>query len=857
LIEVFGNMLAHLSKSDERGENHKTQMNAFFDVLEERFLDINPYCRCRTIQVYVKLCELDQKFPKRRQKAAELACRSLEDKSSHVRRNAIKLLGTLIRTHPFTALHGAQLARKDWQERLDKVDSELNSLKPPVDAPGLDGDKGNTTVDQGLLDDATQIESPRKQPAEMTDEEKIAAIQKAQEEAATSEAIEKLTLTKRYYTEALKFIDVLHEATGTVCQLLGSRNKSEVIEAMDYFEIGDAYNIEQNKVGIRRMLRLIWTKGNSDEGKGVQTHLIECYKRLFFEAPDSFSPNDAANYIARNMISLTFGATPAELTSLEQLLSTMMKQGMIPELVIAKLWQVYGVQKREISRKQRRGAIIVLGMLATASPEIVVGEMETMLRTGLGAHGRADLQLAKYTCVALRRINPTGRQAKESTATFSRLPNDHAVLVRLAAITEVPTDSKDWYGVAEQAINAIYTLSRHPDVLCSEIIRRKTKAVFSRPSSRPSSQPNSRPASRDEAQSVPSPASTAETGDGDPTVAGSQPAPSSPTKKQNKDNTVGLSQLLFIVGHVAIKQIVHLELCELDFKRRKQEKEKTAAATARNSLGASTSSRRSASASMAKDKSKVDDEGDELDLIGGTTEDDFTEAMAHIRERELLYGPTSLLALFGPMVSEICANNTTYRDRNLQQAATLCLAKLMCVSSEYCEANLPLLITIMERSTDATVRSNAVIALGDMAVCFNHLIDENTDFLYRRLADPEPMVKRTCLMTLTFLILAGQVKVKGQLGEMAKCLEDEDKRIADLARMFFTELSTKDNAVYNHFVDMFSLLSADRRIEEESFRRIVRFLLGFVEKVSFPFPFPFLVALFPNLPRLLQGCTAI
>ncbi|KAL2163767.1 hypothetical protein VTH06DRAFT_5826 [Thermothelomyces fergusii] len=829
LIEVFGNMLAHLSRSEERGENHKSQMNAFFDVLEERFLDINPYCRCRTIQVYIKLCELEQKFPKRRQKAAELACRSLEDKSSHVRRNAIKLLATLIRTHPFTALHGAQLARKDWQERLDRVEAELNALKPPVDAPGLDGNNGNTTVDEGLLDDATQVESPRKQPAEMTEEEKMAAIQKAQEEAATSEAIEKLTLTKRYYTEALKFIDVLHEATGIICQLLGSRNKSEVIEAMDYFEIGDAYNIEQNKVGIRRMLRLIWTKGNSDEGKGVQTHLIECYKRLFFEAPDTFSPNDAANYIARNMISLTFGATPAELTSLEQLLSTMMKQGMIPDLVIAKLWQVYGVQRREISRKQRRGAIIVLGMLATASPEIVVGEIETMLRTGLGAHGRADLQLAKYTCIALRRINPTGRQTKESAAKFSRLPNDHAVLVRLAAITEVPTDSKEWYGVAEQAINAIYALSRHPDVLCSELIRRKTRAVFSRTNAPAASQSNSRPPSRDDGRPAPRLSTPAEGGEGDPAVPASQqtPAASAP-RNDHKNGTVGLSQLLFIVGHVAIKQIVHLELCELDFKRRKQEKEKSAAAKGRSSLGASASSRRSMS--HAKDKSKTGEEDDELDLIGGTTEDDFTEAMAHIRERELLYGPNSLLARFGPMVSEICANNTTYRDRNLQQAATLCLAKLMCVSSEYCEANLPLLITIMERSTDATVRSNAVIALGDMAVCFNHLIDENTDFLYRRLADPEPMVKRTCLMTLTFLILAGQVKVKGQLGEMAKCLEDEDKRIADLARMFFTELSTKDNAVYNHFVDMFSLLSADRRIDEESFRRIVRFLLGFVEK---------------------------
>jgi condensin complex subunit 1 len=218
-------------------------------------------------------------------------------------------------------------------------------------------------------------------------------------------------------------------------------------------------------------------------------------------------------------------------------------------------------------------------------------------------------------------------------------------------------------------------------------------------------------------------------------------------------------------------------------------------------------------------------------MIGGTTEDDFTEAMTHIRERELLYGENSLLANFGPLVSEICSNNTTYRDRNLQAAATLCLAKLMCVSSEYCEANLPLFITILERSKDPITRSNVVIALGDMAVCFNHLIDENTDFLYRRLNDKDASVKRTCLMTLTFLILAGQVKVKGQLGEMAKCLEDDDKRIADLSRMFFTELSTKDNAVYNHFVDMFSLLSAEKDLEEDALKRIVKFLAGFIEKV--------------------------
>src|SRR4051794_34040957 len=112
------------------------------------------------------------------------------------------------------------------------------------------------------------------------------------------------------------------------------------------------------------MLRLIWTKGNNDEGRSVQSHLIDCYKTLYFEAPETFAPNDAANYVARNIIILTCGATSGELTSLEQLLSTMMKAGQMPESVIQKLWKVYGVQKKEISRTQRRGAIICLGMLA-------------------------------------------------------------------------------------------------------------------------------------------------------------------------------------------------------------------------------------------------------------------------------------------------------------------------------------------------------------------------------------------------------------------------------------------------------------------------------------------------------------
>ena len=741
---------------------------------------------------------MDQKFPKRRQAAAELATRSLEDKSSNVRRNAIKLLGKLVSSHPFSVMHGGQLASKDWGDRLAAVEAELNTLKPPVGSPGLAEKRSadDTTVDDALLDDATVMEEPEK-ALELTPEQQQAAVKKAAEEAATSELLTRLQLTRKYYLEAIKFIEVVQSATPIICQLLSSKNKSEVIEAMDYFVIIDAYKIESARTGIRRMLRLIWTKGNSDEGKGVQTHLLDCYKGLFFDAPDSFSENDAANYIARNMISLTFGASPAELTSLEQLLSTMMKAGQVPEAVIIKLWQVYGVQKKEISRNQRRGAIVVLSMLALSDPRVVVPEMETILRIGLGSIGRADLALAKYSCIALRRINPSPKQVKESAKPPSKLTNDHAILQKLAEMAEVVSDSKEWFGVAEQVISAIYALTNHPDTLCSAILRRKTRSVFQSKSREQESVENS---IVDDRSKLPTPPPEGE--------------------KRQQRGSFALSQLLFLVGHIAIKQIVHLEMCEIDFKRRKAEKDKDKPVNP-------------SPAKKGGGATATPEEKDELDLIGGTTEDDFTDAMAHIRERELLYGDNSLLSHFGPLVRELCAENTTYKDPNLQAAATLCMAKLMCVSSEYCEANLPLLITILERSADPTIRSNVVIALGDMAVCFNHLIDENTDFLYRRLSDGDASVKRTCLMTLTFLILAGQVKVKGQLGEMAKCLEDGDKRIADLSKMFFTELAGKDNAVYNQFVDMFSLLSADAGLEEEALRRILRFLAGFIEKVSF------------------------
>ncbi len=123
------------------------------------------------------------------------------------------------------------------------------------------------------------------------------------------------------------------------------------------------------------------------------------------------------------------------------------------------------------------------------------------------------------------------------------------------------------------------------------------------------------------------------------------------------------------------------------------------------------------------------------------------------------------------------------------------------MSSQFCDANHHLLFRILETSRDANIKSNIAIALGDVAVSFSTIVDENSEELYRGLSDQDLVVKKNTLMVLTHLILNGMIKVKGQLGEMAKCLEDKEPRIVDLAKLFFSELSTKDNAIYNNLPD--------------------------------------------------------
>ncbi|SCU90578.1 LADA_0F05072g1_1 [Lachancea dasiensis] len=762
VVEACGNIVVEISKKQEDLDLHKQSVEVLLELLEERFADSNPYVRTKAIQGCLKICDLSVKFKKHRNNVVKLAVRSLQDRSSLVRRNAVKLLTKLLLTHQFDALHGTQLGLSIWEGRLNSAEALWNETM------GASLESQRSTLDE-LIEKSIREDDDNGSSSE-DDERQISRLEREAEDLPTTNANAafKMKLTIQYYKDAIAFIKCIHEGIRQSCQLLLSRNRNEVLEIMDFLVLTDAYSIELSSIGVRKMLHLVWMKGTNEEGTSIVSHLISSYYQLFLTPPDGSNFKEKAAYIATNLIHMTENTSAADLASLEKLLGLIYQANYIDQDAINVLWAFYNSSAcgtGKINTKKIHGSIIVLGMLSLADHTIAQKGLDSLLNVGLGEPGTKDLVLLKYSCIALQRIIPKG-----SSAIFSGIANEKLVVQKLHARIIDNVRDPEFYPACEEAIKALFTISTSPDTVATDIVREKTMITFG--------------------------------------------------KKESDDlttytvsRTASLAQLLFIIGHIAISTIVYVEKCEAEFKKRKIEAEA-----------------KSASGPNSHEPNVAEERQQELEMIGGTNEDDFADAVNFVKENELLFGDFSLLAKFGPLVEEVVSNSAKFSDAMLQRTALLCLAKFMCVSSKYCEKNLPLLITILEKSPDPIIRSNAILGLGDMAVCFNNLVDENTEFLYRHLHDEDLMVQKTCLMTVTFLILAGQVKVKGQLGQMAKCLENTDQGISDMCKLFFTELATKDNAIYNGFIDMFSSLSKDEDLERGSFKRILKFLLTFIDK---------------------------
>lgn len=220
----------------------------------------------------------------------ELTIRSLEDKSSQVRKNCIALLTKLIKTHPYGRMHGGELAITEWSERYEAVEKELAPLDlmsveeamALADARELMGEDEDEdeAVKEKEEEEEEEEEDEEEEEADESDEDSLPKLKKVKKEIGVKKGKEKakpkprksdgidlaaadqsqllasvdqdtltrLRLTKKYYEDAIIFIQQLDRASKIVNQLVTSTTKGEVLEAMDFFKVAYEYKLESAEV---------------------------------------------------------------------------------------------------------------------------------------------------------------------------------------------------------------------------------------------------------------------------------------------------------------------------------------------------------------------------------------------------------------------------------------------------------------------------------------------------------------------------------------------------------------------------------------------------------------------------------
>lgn len=257
-------------------------------------------------------------------------------------------------------------------------------------------------------------------------------------------------------------------------------------------------------------------------------------------------------------------------------------------------------------------------------------------------------------------------------------------------------------------------------------------------------------------------------------------------------------------------------------------KSKTKGSSKRASLAMHENSPRMQRASLGSNAAQAADDEDEV--VGAEADDAEAEYIRSVCEKEIV-NSQNLLATFAPAIIEVCLHPHKYPDAKLRSAASLALAKFMLVSSEFCDEQLQLLFTVLERSAEPVIRANMIIAAGDLSFRFPNTLEPWTPRMYACLRDDSALVRSNTVTVLTHLILNDMIKVKGQISDMALCIMDENEKISNMAKLFFTELSRKGNKLYNVMPDIVSRLSdPNADINEGRFKEIMRYIIGLIDK---------------------------
>ncbi|XP_053935686.1 condensin complex subunit 1 isoform X2 [Cuculus canorus] len=857
VLAAMAEVLVQVLNGDQLEEAARGTRDQFLNMLQDHICDVNSFVRSRVLQLFTRIVQCKVLPLSQFQSVVSLAVGRLQDKAVVVVKYAIQLLAAFLSNNPFSCkLSCTDLAEplkkevqklqemrdrgrsrtasavtpeEEWEAMLPEVRAAIQQLFQPLQEEEEEVLEIEETVESTseqitrLLRKLNYKSAARltqkalchfqgKEPfCGTTEENEEAAIlgilkrlyigscsdetSKDLPHANSSPKTEEVVLEEQSQTELIKqemlvqylqdaynFSVKITEALSLISKLMYENCVSVVQEAIEFFVTVSKFGVPQALLGVRRMLPLIWSKE-----AGIKEAVLNAYRQLYL-SPSGDSERARAQGLVHSLSLIMVDASLGTIQCLEEIVSEFVQKDEIKPAVIQLLWERF-TEKSQCSSLERRAAVMLLGMMARGKPEIIGSNLDVLVTVGLSEKVSEDYRLAQEVCNAISKLARNPKPVQGKTNAPFRLPQDHVLFGRLSETVSkgFAQPSSHWIPFMEAAVMLIYQLAEGAEEICAHILQVCSQQALEK-------------LQEDDPEGSPSRVSHG---------ASSLP-------------TFLLMHLMSLVGQVALQQVAYLEVsvsAELRRRRVLREEEKT-----KKQSNSSTKKQRSRSTGNETTMEE------ELGLVGASADDTEAELIRSICETELLDGK-HLFSAFIPLVLKICNNPGLYSDPALSAAAALTLGKVCMISSEFCDSQLRLLFTMMEKSALPAVRSNLIIAAGDLAIRFPNLVEPWTSHLYARLRDPCPSVRQTTGLVLTHLILKDMVKVKGQVSEMATLLIDPEEAIMGVAQNFFSELSNKGNAIYNLLPDIISRLSDPNcGIEEESFHTIMRHLFSYITK---------------------------
>uniref|UniRef100_A0A5K3FMD3 Condensin complex subunit 1 n=1 Tax=Mesocestoides corti TaxID=53468 RepID=A0A5K3FMD3_MESCO len=494
-LNVIGEVLRNLYTGHPHLEGKdKIQRDRLMDVLQEHIHDVNGFVRARALQIWCNIASTGGLPIRRQVQLAHLLVGpdgAVNDVSSFARKNALRLLTTIIVQSPAVKLNSEDLANvlNKEQTRLHALEEHFVRLNPDnvgiktrpttqgdVEDPEIrtsdDIDNEEESVGSNKASRGCRVtrqldsDDEEKKAVELGACEAAAALEAAIHSAAMVAQDEQCGTTRppisvevafeahkadlvrqracvAYLREMQRFAGYMATAIDDVKNMLHSKTVTDVLEAIDFFLTAKQAGVRNLDSAIRHMMAMIWSQEEQ-----IRKAVLDACRRLYFQ-PDivneSFTADGrlssaALTVVISTLVRLISESTMGDFVSLEHILHKLLDLRHVDDDLVKELWRRFvdiastmtdNVLVPYERRQELKAVLILLKMISLPSRKNLERHLSDLVNYGLGAtigFANVDLECAMYACMVIQRMIPTEQLGKPKNHSVRSTPGNSKFL---------------------------------------------------------------------------------------------------------------------------------------------------------------------------------------------------------------------------------------------------------------------------------------------------------------------------------------------------------------------------------------------------------------------------------------------